>query len=54
MNDVNRCGWCQDNGMMQKYHDEEWGVPLHDDKKQFEFLMMDAYVKEKADFQTVL
>ncbi len=33
MNDVNRCGWCQDNGMMQKYHDEEWGVPLHDDKK---------------------
>ena len=42
MNDVNRCGWCQDNGMMQKYHDEEWGVPLHDDKKQFEFLMMEV------------
>ena len=42
MNDVNRCGWCQDNGMMRKYHDEEWGIPLHDDKKQFEFLMMEV------------
>lgn len=27
---------------MIKYHDEEWGVPLHDDRKQFEFLMMEA------------
>ncbi len=37
-----RCEWCQDGGMMEKYHDEEWGVPLHDDQKQFEFLMMEA------------
>ena len=27
---------------MKKYHDEEWGVPLHDDQKQFDFLMMEA------------
>ena len=27
---------------MEKYHDEEWGIPLHDDMKQFEFLMMEA------------
>lgn len=40
MND--RCDWCKDNGMMQKYHDEEWGIPLHDDRKQFEFLMMEV------------
>lgn len=37
-----RCTWCEDNGMLQKYHDEEWGIPLHDDKKQFEFLMMEV------------
>lgn len=30
------------SGIMLKYHDEEWGVPLHDDLKQFEFLMMEA------------
>lgn len=28
--------------IMLKYHDEEWGVPIHDDRKQFEFLMMEA------------
>lgn len=27
---------------MTRYHDEEWGVPLHDDQKQFEFLMMEV------------
>lgn len=27
---------------MKKYHDEEWGVPLHDDHRQFEFLMMEV------------
>lgn len=37
-----RCRWCCDGGMMQKYHDEEWGIPLHDDQKQFEFLMMEV------------
>lgn len=38
-----RCAWCLDGGMMQKYHDEEWGTPLHDDRKQFEFLMLEAF-----------
>lgn len=37
-----RCGWCCDGGMMQEYHDKEWGIPLHDDQKQFEFLMMEV------------
>ena len=27
---------------MIKYHDEEWGVPVHDDRKQFEFLMLEV------------
>lgn len=30
------------SGIMLKYHDEEWGVPVHDDLKQFEFLMMEV------------
>ncbi len=37
-----RCKWCQDNGVNQKYHDEEWGIPVHDDRKHFEFLMMEV------------
>ncbi len=42
MEDLKRCKWCQDNGINQKYHDEEWGIPLHDERKQFEFLMMEV------------
>lgn len=37
-----RCKWCCDNGIVQEYHDKEWGVPVHDDRKQFEFLMMEV------------
>lgn len=40
--DMERCGWCLCNERMVKYHDEEWGVPVHDDRKQFEYLMMEA------------
>lgn len=40
--EMERCAWCLCNEKMIKYHDEEWGVPLHDDQKQFEFLMMEA------------
>ena len=39
---MNRCPWCLCNEKMIRYHDEEWGVPLHDDRKQFEFLMMEV------------
>lgn len=39
---MERCGWCCDNGITQKYHDEEWGIPLHDDKKHFEYLLMEV------------
>ncbi|MDO5601140.1 MAG: DNA-3-methyladenine glycosylase I [Oscillospiraceae bacterium] len=40
--DKPRCSWCLCNEKMTCYHDEEWGVPLHDDHKQFEFLMMEV------------
>lgn len=39
---MNRCKWCCDGGVNQKYHDEEWGIPLHDDKRHFEYLLMEV------------
>ncbi|MBN1638246.1 MAG: DNA-3-methyladenine glycosylase I [Ignavibacteriales bacterium] len=40
---IKRCDWPGDNQLMQKYHDEEWGVPLHNDKKLFEFIVLDTF-----------
>ena len=39
---MNRCPWCLINEREMSYHDEEWGVPVHDDRKQFEHLMMEV------------
>ena len=36
------CDWDKGNRLLTDYHDTEWGVPLFDDRKQFEFLMMEA------------
>jgi len=38
-----RCTWPGEDALMQQYHDEEWGVPLHDDRKLFEFMVLDAF-----------
>ncbi len=39
---IKRCPWSEQNGeLLIKYHDEEWGVPVHDDKKNFEFLVLE-------------
>jgi len=38
-----RCTWTNNNPYNIKYHDEEWGVPVHNDKKLFEFLLLDAF-----------
>ena len=37
-----RCGWCGEDPLYQKYHDEEWGVPVYDDQKLFEFLLLEG------------
>ena len=37
-----RCSWCLSHEIYIKYHDEEWGVPVHDDKKWFEFIVLDG------------
>ncbi|MHA2055865.1 MAG: DNA-3-methyladenine glycosylase I [Candidatus Hodarchaeales archaeon] len=38
----NRCGWAGEESMMADYHDEEWGVPVYDDKELFEFLILEG------------
>lgn len=69
MADVIRCPWCLGFDQYIKYHDEEWGVPVHDDRKHFEFLILegaqaglswatilkkrDGYRKNFADFDPV-
>ncbi len=40
--DIQRCAWPGDDPLMIKYHDEEWGVPVIDDKKIFEFLVLES------------
>jgi DNA-3-methyladenine glycosylase I len=39
---VKRCGWSGSDPLMIDYHDREWGVPVHDDRKHFEFLVLEA------------
>ena len=39
---IKRCAWPANNKLMLKYHDEEWGVQLHDDRKLFEFMILDS------------
>jgi DNA-3-methyladenine glycosylase I len=38
-----RCPWPADDKLMIKYHDKEWGVPLHNDRKLFEFLILEGF-----------
>jgi len=49
----NRCDWPGDNKLMIEYHDTEWGVPLHDDRKLFEFLLLDN-AQAGLSWQTIL
>ncbi|MEM9257151.1 MAG: DNA-3-methyladenine glycosylase I [Pseudomonadota bacterium] len=37
-----RCGWCGDDPLYVRYHDTEWGVPVRDDAKLFEFLILEG------------
>ena len=37
------CSWPGEDPLMIRYHDEEWGTPLHDDDRLFEFLVLDAF-----------
>lgn len=48
-----RCGWPGDDPLMLGYHDEEWGVPVHEDRKWFEFMVLDAF-QAGLSWRTVL
>ncbi len=37
-----RCAWSQASALYRRYHDAEWGVPVHDDRKHFEFLILEG------------
>ncbi|MCU4176769.1 DNA-3-methyladenine glycosylase I [Carboxylicivirga sp. N1Y90] len=38
-----RCAWCEGSDLYRAYHDNEWGVPLHDDDLLFEFLILEGF-----------
>ena len=38
----NRCAWAGSDALYQKYHDTEWGVPQHEDRRLFEFLVLEG------------
>lgn len=38
-----RCDWAKGNDLMKEYHDTEWGVPLHNDQKLFEFIVLEGF-----------
>jgi DNA-3-methyladenine glycosylase I len=48
-----RCAWMGDDPMMLRYHDDEWGVPVHEDRKWFEFMVLDAF-QAGLSWKTVL
>lgn len=37
-----RCPWCEGSDLYRRYHDEEWGVPVHDDRLLFEYLILEG------------
>lgn len=38
-----RCSWCESSDLYKNYHDTEWGVPVYDDQKLFEFLTLETF-----------
>jgi DNA-3-methyladenine glycosylase I len=43
MKTIVRCPWPANDKLYQKYHDKEWGVPIHNDRKLFEFLLLEGF-----------
>jgi DNA-3-methyladenine glycosylase I len=50
---VSRCGWCEKSDLYRAYHDTEWGVPLHDDRRHFEFILLDG-AQAGLSWETIL
>ncbi|MCI4444233.1 MAG: DNA-3-methyladenine glycosylase I [Lentimicrobium sp.] len=61
MQEPKRCGWCLSSDLYKEYHDNEWGVPVYDDQKLFEFLILETFqaglswitiLKKRENFRT--
>ncbi len=50
---MRRCGWAGTDALLIRYHDEEWGVPVHDDRRLFEFLVLEG-AQAGLSWRTVL
>ena len=50
---VKRCAWAGDEPLLRAYHDEEWGVPVHDDRTLFEFLILEG-AQAGLSWETIL
>jgi len=53
MTELGRCGWAGSDPRMMAYHDEEWGVPVHDERLLFEFLILEG-AQAGLSWQTIL
>ena len=62
MSDVTRCHWCEGDEQYERYHDEEWGVPVYDDRELFEMLNLEGaqaglswitVLRKRAHYRTV-
>jgi len=38
-----KCGWCLGSELYERYHDQEWGKPQHDEQRMFEFLLLETF-----------
>ena len=61
MENKSRCGWCEKDDLYRNYHDNEWGNPVYDDDKLFEFLVLETFqaglswhtvLKKRDNFRT--
>lgn len=43
MEDKKRCAWCEKDDLYRNYHDNEWGKPVYEDDKLFEFLILETF-----------
>lgn len=50
---MKRCDWCLSTELYQQYHDQEWGVPVHDDRLLFEFLILEG-AQAGLSWETIL
>jgi DNA-3-methyladenine glycosylase I len=62
MEELKRCAWCLSSDLYKEYHDKEWGVPVYNDQKLFEFLILETFqaglswitiLKKRENFRTV-